>query len=182
MELNRFFAESFTSVGPNWEVSPFMMKAAADQAFCDGLNWICFHTFTHRPSVTNVPGLTHSAGTHFDRTNTWWDQSAPFVNYLSRCSYMLQQGLFAADVLFYNGHGLRSGADAFEWEDGMKNPPMSLGAGYDYDKCNEEVLLTRLSVQNGKLVLPDGMNYKLMVIDKKNTRVLKCTEKDGKLG
>ncbi len=175
--IRQVFAESFTSVGPNWEVSPFMMKAAADQAFCDGLNWICFHTFTHRPSVTEVPGLTHSAGTHFDRTNTWWNQSAPFVTYLSRCSYMLQQGLFAADVLIYNGHGLRRGADALEWADGMKNPPASLGAGYDYDKCNEEVLLTRLDVQNGKLILPDGMDYKLLVIDEKTPVSLNALKK-----
>ncbi len=179
--IKKVFAESFTSVGPNWEVSPFQMKAAADQAFCDGLNWICFHTFSHRPSVTDVPGLTHSAGTHFDRTNTWWNQSMPFVDYLSRCSYMLQQGLFVADVLFYNGHGLRSGADAFEWEDGMKNPPGSLGKGYDYDKCNEEVLLTRLEFKNGKFVLPDGMCYKVLVIDEKTPVSLKALKKIMKL-
>ncbi|GAB3662342.1 hypothetical protein GCM10028791_37390 [Echinicola sediminis] len=175
--IKQVFAESFTSVGPHWEFSPFMMKAAADQAFCDGLNWICFHTFTHRPSVTDVPGLTHSAGTHFDRTNTWWNQSAPFVDYLSRCSFMLQQGLFAADVLFYNGHDLRSGGDAFVWEDGMKNPPVSLGAGYDYDRCNEEVLLNRLSFQNGKLVLPDGMNYKVLAVDEKTPVSLNALKK-----
>ncbi|WP_282035767.1 glycosyl hydrolase [Saccharicrinis aurantiacus] len=175
--IKQVFAESFTSVGPNWEVSPFMMKAAADQAFCDGLNWICFHTFTHRPSVTEVPGMTHSAGTHFDRTNTWWNQSAPFVNYLSRCSYMLQQGLFTADVLFYNGHGLRSGGDAFEWADGMKNPSADLGTGYDYDKCNEEVLLTRVGVKNGKLVMPDGMNYMVLVIENKTPVSLKALQK-----
>nr|WP_319509540.1 glycosyl hydrolase [uncultured Draconibacterium sp.] len=163
--INRVFAESFTSVGPNWEESPFMMKAAADQAFCDGLNWICFHTFSHRPLVSDVPGMTHSAGTHFDRTITWWEQSAPFVDYLSRCSYMLQQGLFVADVLFYNGHGMRTSGDAGVWEDGLKNPPPSLGKGYDYDKCNEEVLLTRLSVENGKLVLPDGMSYSVLALD-----------------
>ncbi|WP_372772704.1 glycosyl hydrolase [Mangrovibacterium sp.] len=163
--INRVFAESFTSVGPNWEESPFLMKAAADQAFCDGLNWICFHTFSHRPSITDVPGMTHSAGTHFDRTITWWNQSASFVDYLSRCSHMLQQGLFVADVLFYKGHGMRSNGDASEWEDGLKNPPSSLGIGYDYDKCNEEVLLTRLSVENGKLVLPDGLSYSVLVLD-----------------
>ncbi|MDV7139087.1 glycosyl hydrolase [Maribacter sp. TH_r10] len=179
--IKKVFAESFTSVGPNWEVSPFQMKAAADQAFCDGLNWICFHTYTHRPSVIDVPGLTHSAGTHFDRTNTWWNQSMPFVNYLSRCSYMLQQGLFVADVLFYNGHGLRSGADAFEWEDGMKNPPESLGTGYDYDKCNEEVLLNRLHFTNGKLALPDGMTYKVLVIDENTPVSLNALKKIVKL-
>ncbi|MFC1765988.1 glycosyl hydrolase [Planctomycetota bacterium] len=116
--IKRVFAESFTSVGPNWEVGPFQMKAAADQAFCDGLNWICFHTFSHRPSLTDRPGLTHSAGTHFDRTITWWEQSRPFVDYLSRCSFMLQQGLFVADVLYYQGWGIRMGSTA--------SPPITL--------------------------------------------------------
>lgn len=175
--IKRVLAESFTSVGPNWEVSPFMMKAAVDQAFCDGLNAICFHTYTHRPSLTDVPGTTHSAGTHFDRNITWWNQSGAFVDYLSRCSYMLQQGNFAADVLFYKGHGIRSDADAFEWADGLKNPPATLGSGYDYDKCNEDVLLTRLSVNDGLLVLPDGMNYKVLAIDKDTPLSLKALQK-----
>ncbi len=161
--MNRVFAESFTSVGPQWEESPFLMKAAADQAFCDGLNWICFHTFTHRPSVDDVPGLTHSAGTHFDRTVTWWDQSAPFITYLARCSYLLQQGLFVADVLMYRGDGIKAHGGPAR-EDGLKNPPASLGAGFDYDYCNNEVLLTRLDVKDGQLVLPDGMAYRVLVL------------------
>ncbi len=78
---------------------------------------------------------------------------------------MLQQGLFVADVLFFKGHGMRSSGNASEWQDGLKNPPSGLGKGYDYDKCNEEVLLTRLSVENGKLVLPDGMSYSVLVLD-----------------
>lgn len=168
--IKKVFAESFTSVGPNWEESPFLMKSSADQAFCDGLNWICFHTFSHRPSLSDKPGFTHSAGTHFDPTITWWDQSGPFVDYLSRCSYMLQQGLFVADVLFYKGDGIRStgnqtSKNAFYLEDGLKNPPPSLGKGYDYDQCNEDVLLNRLSVKDGMLFLPDGMSYRLLALN-----------------
>ena len=184
--IKRVFAESFTSVGPNWEQTPFNMKSTADQAFCDGLNWICFHTFTHRPSLTEVPGWTHSAGTHFDRTLTWWDQSAPFVDYLSRCSYMLQQGLFVADVLIYKGNSIRKfdenqNVSAFVWEDGLKNPPASLGKGYDYDKCNEEVLLSRLSVKDGRLLLPDGMNYRVLALDKDSPVSLKALHKIAEL-
>jgi hypothetical protein len=180
--MKHVFAEAFTSVGPNWEESPFLMKAVADQAFCDGLNWICFHTFTHRPSLIEMPGFTHSAGTHFDRTITWWNQSAPFVDYLSRCSFMLQQGLFVADVLIYKGNGIRRTSDdqnlnAMVWEDGLKNPPATLGKGYDYDKCNEEVLLSRLSVKDGKLVLPDGMSYRVLALDKNSSVSLKALRK-----
>jgi hypothetical protein len=180
------FAEAFTSVGPNWEQSPFLMKASADQAFCDGLNWICFHTFTHHPSVKDVPGLTHSAGTHFDRTITWWEQSTAFVEYLSRCSYMLQQGLFVADVLFYNGdgikrNGLNKNLNAMISYDGLKNPPPELGKGYDYDKCNEDVLLSRLAVEDGSLVLPDGMNYRILALDKNSPVSLNALQKIVKL-
>jgi hypothetical protein len=70
---------------------------------------------------------------------------------------MLQSGLFAADVLYYNG----------DWAPnlvGPKHVPAGLGKGYDYDVCNEEVLLTRLSVQDGKIVLPDGMSYRVLVL------------------
>lgn len=184
--MNKVFAESFTSVGPNWEESPFTMKAAADQAFCDGLNWICFHTFSHHPSLTDKPGLTHSAGTHFDPTITWWDQSGSFVDYLSRCSYLLQKGLFVADVLFYQGDGIKMSdsaekLNAFVWEDGLKNPPATLGKGYDYDKCNEDVLLTRLSVKDGKLVLPDGMSYRVLGLDKKKPVSLGALHKMAEL-
>ena len=184
--MNRVFAESFTSVGPHWEESPFLMKAAADQAFCDGLNWICFHTFTHHPNVSDVPGLTHSAGTHFDPTVTWWNQAAPFVTYLARCSYMLQQGLFVADVVVFQGDGIKDGKKpskpgANPWGDTMKNPPPALGAGYDFDKLNTEALLTRMSVKEGRLVLPDGMSSRALVLPDQLPLSLEVLQKVSRL-
>ena len=43
------------------------------------------------------------AGTHYEPGITWWNQTPAFNTYLSRCSYLLQQGLFAADALIYQG-------------------------------------------------------------------------------
>jgi hypothetical protein len=40
----------------------------------------------------------------------------------------------------------------------------SLGAGYDYDVANGEVIRTRLSMRDGRLALPDGMNYRILVM------------------
>jgi hypothetical protein len=40
-----------------------------------------------------------------------------------------------------------------------------LGKGYTYDLVNTEVLLTRLSVEDGDLVLPDGMRYRVLAVD-----------------
>jgi hypothetical protein len=62
-----------------------------------------------------------------------------------------------ADVLYYNGDDLPNCIPP-------KQVDPSLGAGYDYDGCNTEVLLSRLSVVNGRLVLPDGMSYRVLVL------------------
>jgi hypothetical protein len=39
-----------------------------------------------------------------------------------------------------------------------------LGNGYDFDVINSDVILNRMSVQEGRLVLPDGMSYAVMLL------------------
>ena len=39
-----------------------------------------------------------------------------------------------------------------------------MGECYDHDNCNSEVLLTRTSVQDGRIVLADGMSYRVLVL------------------
>ncbi len=46
----------------------------------------------------------------------------------------------------------------------MKTTMPTLGEGYDHDNCNSEVLLKRMSVRDGRIVLPDGMSYRVMVL------------------
>ena len=65
--------EAFTSVGPHWEQSPFSLKATGDQAFCDGLNRVQFHTASLSPSMNAKPGYTMWAGTHYEPGMTWWE-------------------------------------------------------------------------------------------------------------
>jgi hypothetical protein len=154
---NVTMCESFTSLGPEWEETPFTMKPVADQAFCDGLNKICIHNFSQSPSLTAKPGYVYVAGTHYEPGVTWWDESPAFSTYLARCSMMLQQGKFVADALFFHGDNIGHG------EQRKKIPP-TLGEGYDHDNCNSEVLLTRASVQDGRIMLADGMSYRVLVL------------------
>lgn len=149
-------AESFTSFR-HWLDYPGNMKQAADRAFCEGINHFLVHTSTATRPEDGKPGYEYGAGTHFNPNVTWWSQSAPFLAYIARCQYLLQQGLFVADVLYYNGDVAPNIVDP-------KHTDPSLGKGYDYDVCNEEILLTRLSVKNGRIVLPDGMSYRLLVL------------------
>jgi hypothetical protein len=154
-------AESFTSV-KHWEETPEKLKPIADRAFCEGINRIAFHTQTLQRPQDGMPGYEYGAGTHFNPNVTWWNQTAgSWINYLSRISSVLQSGLFVGDVLFYNG----------DWAPNVvagKHVNPSLGKGYDYDVCNAEVLLTRLSVENGRIVLPDGLSYAVLSLPEKS--------------
>ncbi len=75
----------------------------------------------------------------------------------SRCCFLLRQGLFAGDVCYYYGD------QGFNYVPEKHIDP-SLGFGYDYDVTNAEVILTRMEAQNGKIILPDGMSYELLVL------------------
>ena len=149
--------ESLTSVGPFWEESFFDLKNTADQGFCDGCNLIVIHNFSHSPSVTAKPGYVYFAGTHYNRNVTWWEQTPAFNAYLGRCAYLLQQGLFVADALYYRGDNVGLG-------EALKSDPALPADGFDHDNCNLDALLTRVSVKDGRLVLPDGMSYRMLVL------------------
>ena len=153
-------AEAFTSF-IHWVDSPASLKPTADRAFCEGFNhFFIFSSATH--SGDGFPGTEFCAGTFFNRKITWWNQAHCFSDYVARCSHLLQQGLFAADVLFYNGDGNPNMVPP-------KHVDPSLGPGYDYDVCNSEIILTRLAVKDGRIVLPDGMTYRLLVLPESAT-------------
>ena len=149
--------ESFTSVGPFWEETLFDMKRTADQAFSDGCNHIVIHNFSQSPSVTAVPGYVYFAGTLYGRNTTWWEQTPAFNAYLGRNDFLLQQGHFVADALYYRGDGIGQ-------IEQRKTLPALPAPGYDHDNANLDVLLHRLSVREGRLQLPDGMSYRMMVL------------------
>ncbi len=149
--------ESLTSVGPFWEESFFDLKNTADQGFCDGCNLLVIHNWSHSPSVTAKPGYAYFAGTLYGRNTTWWEETPAFNAYLGRCAFLLQQGLFVADALYYRGDAIGQGEQ-------MKSRPALPAEGYDHDNCNLDALLNRVSVKAGRLVLPDGMSYQILVL------------------
>ncbi|ACU06077.1 glycosyl hydrolase [Pedobacter heparinus] len=149
-------AEAFTTMR-HWLDYPGSLKQALDRAFCEGINRIAIHTSTASRPKDGKPGYEYGAGTHFNPNVTWWEKSGPFFDYVARSQYLLRSGKFVADVLYYNGDGAPNLV-------AQKHIDPLLGKGYDYDVCNEEVLLTRVSVKNGRITLPDGMNYRILVL------------------
>jgi len=155
-------AESFTT-WRRWKDSPYDLKKLVDRAFCEGLNCVTFHTFASTSPKDGLPGRTYHAGSDINHANTWWNKSKPFMDYLSRCSYMLQQGLFVADACYYYGDQAPNFYPAYHVVP-EKIIPDDLGPGYDYDVVNTDVILNRMSVRDGKIVLPDGLSYSLLVL------------------
>ncbi len=151
-------AESFTAfpeIG-KWTNTPASVKAVGDLMYTSGINRYIIHRYAHQPWQNVNPGMTMGQwGTHFERTTTWWEQGSAWITYLSRCQSMLQQGKFVADVCYFAGEASPNGTP---FENGLKD------SGYDYDGCGADVVLNRMTVKDGRIVLPDGMSYRVLVL------------------
>ena len=149
-------AEAFTADGrERWLHHPASIKALGDEAFCNGINRFVFHRYAMQPWVQpeRRPGMTMGPwGQHYERTQTWWEQTPAWHRYLSRCQFVLRQGKFVADICYLQ----------------PELPPRAFYdhsfQGYGWDECGAEVVLTRMSVKNGRIVLPDGMSYRVLAL------------------
>lgn len=154
-------AESFTADEGRgrWLVDPYSIKALGDGIYCDGVNRFIMHRYAHQPWPNVAPGMTMGPwGTNFERTVTWWNQGTAWVSYLSRCQFLLQSGLFSADMCYFIGE---AAANDLKPRGSLSPAPP---AGYDYDGCDSSVVLQRMSVRNCRIVLPDGMSYRILVL------------------
>lgn len=163
-------AEAFTSGGGEaWLSHPANIKELGDWAFCEGINQFVIHRYAMQPYENIKPGMGMSAtGLHYERTQTWWEQSVAWHQYLSRCQYLLQQGLFVADICFLTPEFLPQ-----QWY----SPYERDSAKYRFDGCPPEVVLTRMTVKDGMIMLPDGMNYKILVMPETETMSPKLLRK-----
>ena len=156
----RVWAESFTSGGPAFGRYPYQMKQRGNRFFTEGINSSLLHVYIHQPFEDREPGLDAWFGNEFNRKNTWFSQMDVFTGYLKRCNFMLQRGDYVADVAYFIGE------DAPKMT-GICTP--ELPAGYSFDYINGEVLLQRASVEDGRIVLPSGMKYRLLVLPQLET-------------
>ncbi|WP_413668272.1 glycosyl hydrolase [Mucilaginibacter sp. Mucisp86] len=160
---NLVAAESFTAIGFGingaWSYSPEKLKPTADLELASGVNRFVIHTSVHQPVDDKIPGLGLSVfGQWFNRHDTWANQAKVWTDYLARSSYMLQQGKFVADIVYYYGED-NNITGLF----GNKLPDVP--TGYSYDFINPHALINLLYTQGGKLVTPSGIKYKMLVID-----------------
>ncbi len=172
-------AESWTTWW-RWKDSPFVRKQYVDRAFCEGLNHITYHGFSNSPDEFGFPGRSYHAGVDMNPRVVWWSKARPFMDYLARCCHMLQQGLFVADVAYYYGDQAPNFWPLFA---NVPEKPLleGLGKGYDYDVVNSDVILNRMSFDNGRLRFSDGMSYRVLVLPDQEHMQLEVLQKLEKL-
>ena len=156
----RTSAEAFTAGHKSYLRHPAYLKKRGDWCFTEGINHLVLHLYIQQPDDNRKPGMNAWFSTEFNRHNTWFGQAHNYFDYLRRCQHLLQQGQYAADVCYFIGENAPIMT-------GGRNP--EIPKGYSYDYINGEVILNRLSVKDGKFVLPDGMSYSVMVLPPVNS-------------
>jgi hypothetical protein len=162
---NLVAAESLTALGTEgaaFAFSPAVLKPTADREFLDGVNQFIIHASVHQPLLHKSPGVVLGPfGQWFTRNETWAEQAGPWVTYLSRCAYLLQQGRSVADVLYY--YGQDSNITALY---AKQLPPIPEGYTYDFVSADS---LKDVFVQNGVLTTKSGPRYRLLALDPRTT-------------
>ena len=113
------------------------------------------HVNIHQPWEDRRPGVNAPFGTEFNRHNTWFESSQAWIDYIRRCCWMLQQGTRVADVAYFIGEDTPKMT-------GIRDP--ALPAGHDFDYINAEVIEQQLTVEDGRLRLPHGTTYRVLVL------------------
>jgi ribosomal protein L30E len=171
-------AESFTvrgNAGNAWAFSPERLKPTADLELACGINRFVIAS-VHQPTDDKIPGLSLGPfGQWFNRHETWAELAKPWMTYLARSSYMLQQGKSVADVIYYYGEDNNITAL-------FRNKLPDVPKGYNFDFVNADALLNLLSVKNNQIVTPSGMHYKLLALDSNSMQMrLKVLRKISEL-
>lgn len=151
----RIAAEAFTSFELTWDEHLSALKETANINCIEGVTHLVFHTYTHNPRTDFLPPGTSfgsGIGTPFLRGQTWWKYMHEFTTYQARCTYLLERGKPVSDVLWYLGDEINHKPDQHA----------QFPEGFKYDYCNPDILLTRLSVNNGMLVTPEGISYRVL--------------------
>jgi hypothetical protein len=165
-------AESFTTTENYFLNHPGTLKKRLDRSFTEGINNTLLHVYIQQPDDDKMPGMNAYFGTEFNRKNIWFNEMDDFIKYIKRCNLLLQQGNYVADVAYFISE------DAPRMT-GIEKP--ELPDGYAFDYINAEVIKNRVSVKGGKLVLPDGMQYRILVLPNLQTMRPELLEKISNL-
>ncbi len=165
-------AEAWTG-GLNWSEHPFSFKRQGDQNFAYGINRLVFHVWALQAfPKERKPGVTlFGLGSFFSENQPWWPMAGGWIDYLTRCQTLLQQGVAVVDILYFTGEDIPSRA----FRPDRLVPP--LPPGFSYDSVNPDALLSLAEVMEGRIRFPGGASYAVLVLPPDTRMTLKMLRK-----
>lgn len=152
-------AEMMTSLLSPWAFGPADLKRVADLAFVNGINRPIIHTSVHVPVEDRKPGLSlFIFGQYFNRNESWAKLARPWVDYLARNAFLLQQGRTVADIAYY--YGEEAPLTGLYSERTVPDAPR----GYGYDFVNSDALMESLANEGADLISPGGARYRALYL------------------
>ncbi|MDR3229069.1 MAG: hypothetical protein LBT53_06635, partial [Puniceicoccales bacterium] len=164
-------AEAFTAADQErWLRHPGNIKVLGDLIFSEGVNRFVFHRYSFQPWNNVAPGMMMGPwGLHYERTNTWWEQSKNYHDYLTRCQYMLRQGNYIADIAYIQ----------------VENSPQNYNnnyprGAYQWDQVAAHAVY-QMTIKNGRFTMPSGASYAALVLPNSDRITLKLLKKIDEL-
>jgi hypothetical protein len=169
-------SESFTWLGEHFQVTPEMLKEAADFVFLGGVNHLFFHGIPYSPVDASWPGWLFYASTHMGPNGGLWHDLPAFNGYLQRCQSILQEGKPTSDVLLYFPFhdGIHDGAEKLplftihNQDTWLHSTPFYRTAmemwnhGITFDFTSDD-MMSRAIVRDGRIILGNN-EFKALVI------------------
>ncbi|OCA69087.1 glycosyl hydrolase family 2 [Chryseobacterium artocarpi] len=172
-------AEAFTDA--KYSTTLHELKSLANYAYAFGINEFVICASAYQPWLDKIPGSTGGGRQYaINRNNTWWDFSAPFWDFQARSTYLMRMGKSVADICIYLGDNAPVKI--------LTNRLPDIPGGFDFDAFSTDALINRLSGAKGKIMLPDGNSYKIMVLPKSQSltysalkKIAQIVEKGGRI-
>ena len=147
--------EAFTDI--TYKHSLADIKNLADAAYAFGINEFVVCAVAYQADAAGQR-LNTANGRQYvlNRLNTLWPLSRPFWDYQARCSWMLRQGKPVSDFALYLGDDVPKRI--------LSHLLPPIPQGYDFDALTTDALLHRAQAVDGRLVLPDGVSYSMLLL------------------
>jgi hypothetical protein len=163
-------AEMMTSLLSPWAFGPLDLKRVADLAFVSGINRPVIHTSAHVPTEDRKPGLSlFIFGQYFNRNESWATLARPWVEYLSRNAFLLQQGRRVTDLAYF--YGEEAPLTGLYSDRAVPDAPKAHG----YDFINVDALMGALANDGADLVTPGGARYRALYLGGSSRRMTLAT-------
>jgi hypothetical protein len=186
-------AESFTFLSApgypsSWRyvVNLEILKSVLDPGLRDGYQEIINHGYTYNdPNDETEPFHEMFASSVIRHTEPWWQYYNQFSSYVGRCCSLLSQGRFVGDIAILSPvedswckmapatNGDWDPQTVIKWGDIV---PLVVHNGFDFNFLNDQVLVERSSLENGKLVI-EKMEHSVLILPRMMYMPLRSLER-----